>query len=110
MWPCCGVSFSQPFCTCRYSLENNEAFVHFKEKIKAGQGGNSLRLAFRRFKTTLSTAKGGEGVNFVGFYKSLTKLGIGVSEKNARKIFDQIDENKSGTLRGRFCVYLIPIT
>ena len=85
--------------TCSNPLEKdevNDLFKRLKAKIEAGEGGNSLRLAFRRFKRTLSVGKGGEGVNFKGFANSLKKLGIKMSETNARKVFDRIDENSSG--------------
>ena len=99
----------KPFYMCRNSLENevSDPFAHLKAKIKKGEGGTSLRLAFRRFKTTLATAKGGEGVNFKGFCKCLTTLGIRLSETNVRKVFDRIDENNSGTYVGSLYTLLL---
>lgn len=82
----------------RVEEEVSDPFAHLQAKIKSGQGGTSLRLAFRRFKSTLSTSKGGEGVRFKGFVKALENLGIKLSEANARKVFDRIDENKSGMI------------
>lgn len=81
---------------CSVEDEVSDPFAHLQAKIKSGQGGTSLRLAFRRFKSTLSSAKG-EGVAFKGFFKALETLGIKLSKANARKVFDRIDENKSGT-------------
>ena len=82
---------------CSVEEEVSDPFAHLQAKIKSGQGGTSLRLAFRRFKSTLSSAHGGEGVAFKGFFKAFETLGIKLSKANARKVFDRIDENKSGT-------------
>jgi len=73
-----------------------DPFKILKRKIQTGQGGASLQVAFRRFKSTLCGKQ--DAVDFKGFQHALKELEIEIDREKALATFKKIDTDNSGTI------------